>query len=251
VDTVLLVALGAVVAGFVQGLSGFAFAMVAMAIWAWGLEPQVAVVLAVFGGLTGQVVSVLVLRRQLQWPPVLPFLWGAALGLPLGAWLLPWVDTLWLKTLLGALLVTWCPLMLMGPKLPRLPAGAGWGLRLGDAAAGLGGACLGVLGGFSGALPSLWCLLRGFDKDSQRAVTQNFNLTVLAVTFASYGGRGMVTVDLLPHLAVVAAAVVVPVLLGSRLYIGLSEQAFRRVVMVLLTLAGVALLVSTWPAWRA
>ena len=35
----LVVALGAVVAGFVQGLSGFAFGLVAMSFWAWALEP--------------------------------------------------------------------------------------------------------------------------------------------------------------------------------------------------------------------
>lgn len=45
-NTVLSIALGAVVAGFVQGLSGFAFAMVAMSIWPWTLDPQLAVVLA-------------------------------------------------------------------------------------------------------------------------------------------------------------------------------------------------------------
>lgn len=36
---ILVVALGAAVAGFVQGLSGFAFGMVAMSFWAWVLEP--------------------------------------------------------------------------------------------------------------------------------------------------------------------------------------------------------------------
>ena len=33
-----LVALGAAVAGFVQGLSGFAFGMVSMSFWAWALD---------------------------------------------------------------------------------------------------------------------------------------------------------------------------------------------------------------------
>jgi hypothetical protein len=42
------------VAGFVQGLSGFAFGMVAMSFWAWVLEPQLAAVLSVFGSLTGR-----------------------------------------------------------------------------------------------------------------------------------------------------------------------------------------------------
>ena len=57
-DSVLLiVALGAVAAGFVQGLSGFGFGMVAMSFWAWTLEPRLAALLAVCGALTGQPIS--------------------------------------------------------------------------------------------------------------------------------------------------------------------------------------------------
>ena len=41
--------LGAAVAGFVQGLSGFAFGMVSMSFWAWALDPRLAAALAVFG----------------------------------------------------------------------------------------------------------------------------------------------------------------------------------------------------------
>ena len=53
-----ILALGAAVAGLVQGIAGFAFAMVAMSIWVWGVNPQVAAVMAVFGGWAGQVIAV-------------------------------------------------------------------------------------------------------------------------------------------------------------------------------------------------
>ena len=55
-DAYALVALGAVLGGFVQGLSGFAFGLTATSIWAWALSPRPAAVLAVFGALTGQLV---------------------------------------------------------------------------------------------------------------------------------------------------------------------------------------------------
>ena len=48
------VLLGALVAGFVQGLSGFAFGLVAMAFWVWAVAPQLAGPLVVFGSLIGQ-----------------------------------------------------------------------------------------------------------------------------------------------------------------------------------------------------
>ncbi len=241
--TLLVIALGAVVAGFVQGLSGFAFAMVSMAIWAWSLEPRLAVVLAVFGGLTGQAISAVTVRRGFDWRRIGPFIAGGVIGLPIGLWLLPQLDVPLFKALLGALLVTWCPLMLMSARLPRIQAGGRWG----DGVAGAAGGFLGALAGFTGAIPTLWCTLRGFDKDTQRAVIQNFSLSMLAVTFAGYLVKGMVTVHMLPMLAIVAAAALVPVLIGARIYVGLSEVAFRRLVMILLTLAGVGLLGSALP----
>jgi hypothetical protein len=49
----------------------------------------------------------------------------------------------------------------------------------------------------------------------------------------------------------VAPAMLVPALLGARLYVGISEAAFRRVVLGLLTAAGAAMLVSAAPVLAA
>ena len=35
---------------------------------------------------------------------------------------------------------------------------------------------MGGLGGFSDPVPTLWCTLRGMEKEQQRATVQNFNL---------------------------------------------------------------------------
>ncbi|WP_204329106.1 hypothetical protein, partial [Proteus mirabilis] len=64
--------------------------------------------------------------------------------------------------------------------------------------------------------------LRGFGKDEQRAVIQNFNLAMLAVTMATYVGSGLVSRQMLPYFAIVAPAMLVPTLLGARVYIGIS-----------------------------
>lgn len=244
---VTVIALGAVVAGFVQGLSGFAFGLVAMSIWAWAVEPRLAAVLAVFGALTGQVVAAVTVRRGFDWRRLAPFVAGGLIGVPIGLWLLPRLDVPLFKAFLGTLLVVWCPAMLAAARLPRVGAGG----RVGDVLAGMAGGLMGGVGGFAGAVPTLWCLLRGFERDAARAVVQNFNLAMLSVAFAGYLASGFVTLAMAPLLALVAVAVLVPVLLGARVYIGLSETAFRRVVLVLLTLAGVALLVSSVPVlWQ-
>lgn len=239
----LVIALGAAVAGFVQGLSGFAFGMVAMSFWAWVLAPQEAAVLSVFGSLVGQVISAITVRRGFEWARLRPFILGGLAGIPLGVLLLPHLDMAWFKALLGGMLVLWCPVMLLSGRLPRLQRGG----RLADGSVGLAGGVMGGLGGFTGTLPTLWCTLRGYPKDVQRSVIQNFNLSMLAVTMGSYLATGLVTRPMLPLFAIVAPAMLIPSLLGSRLYIGISEARFRQIVLGLLCLSGAALLASSLP----
>jgi uncharacterized protein len=236
----LLLALGAAIAGFVQGLSGFAFGMVAMSIWVWGVEPRVAALMTVFGGLSGQLLQVFNVRRGLRLAVLAPFLAGAAVGVPIGVAVLPHLNADLFKLVLGGILIVCCPAMLFAHRLPRIAAGG----RIGDSVAGAIGGLMGGIGGFTGVVPTLWCTLRGFDKDLQRTVLQNFNLAALAVTFAAYVATGAVTADLLLPMAVVVPALIVPSLLGARVYTGLSELAFRRIVLTLLTAAGVAMVVA-------
>jgi uncharacterized protein len=68
-----LLAGGAALAGLVQGISGFAFAMVAMSVWVWGIEPRLAAVMAVSGGLLGQLLGLVTVRRAPRWASLLPF----------------------------------------------------------------------------------------------------------------------------------------------------------------------------------
>lgn len=240
VDLVVLAA-GAALAGFVQGISGFAFGMVAMSVWVWTIEPRLAATMAVFGGLTGQVLSTFTVRRGLHLNLLWPFLAGAALGVPIGVFLLPHIDSGTYRLVLGGILAVFCPAMLLAPRLPAIRRGG----RVGDAAAGLVGGLMGGVGGFTGVAPAVWCTLRGYDRDEHRAVLQNFNLAALAATFASLLGAGAVTPAMLPAFAVIAPALVIPSIIGSRIYLGLSAAAFRRVVLMVLTGSGVLMIGAT------
>ena len=238
-----IVIVGAVLAGFVQGLSGFGFGLTAMSLWAWTLEPRLAAPLAVFGALTGQIIAAVSVRRGFNLKRLLPFIAGGLAGVPLGVYVLPRLDIPLFKGLLGLLLVVMCPLMFFAARLPRITAGG----RAGDALAGAAGGMMGGLGGFTGVVPTLWCTLRGFEKDTQRAVIQNFNLAMLAVTFTGYLATGIATSQMVPLFAIVAPAMLVPSLVGARVYLGISEIGFRKVILALLTASGIALLVSAVP----
>jgi len=242
-NELLLLAGGAAVAGLVQGISGFAFAMVAMSIWVWGVEPRLAAAMAVCGGLLGQVVGLFTVKRGLRGAVLAPFLVGALVGVPLGTWVLPLLDPARFKLILGLFLLLCCPPMLLADRLPRITGGGRWA----DGLVGLGGGLMGGIGGFSGMLPSLWVTLRGWDKDLQRGVIQNFSLVALAATLVAYVATGAVRADMWPKFAVVAPAMLLPSLIGARIYHGLSPLAFRRVVLMVLTAAGLAMVAAALP----
>jgi len=214
--------------------------MVAMSVWIWWIDPGEAVVLAVFGGLCGQVLSALTFRRTNSLLTLLPFLVGGLLGVPLGTWLLPRLSGESFRLILGLVLLVGCPLMLFSRRAARFSGGG----ALADGTAGFSGGVIGGLSGFTGIAPAIWCTVRGYDKATQRALLQNFNLATLAATFAILAWKGSVPRPMWPHLGLVAGALVVPSMIGAKIYGRLSDVAFRRVVLALLTFAGAAIVAS-------
>ena len=116
--------------------------------------------------------------------------------------------------------------------------------RLVVAFVGLLGGVMAPLSGFSGLAPALWATLRGYTKDAHRAVIQNFNLIVLSATLVSFALTGRIRAELLPRMGMIAATLVVPAIWGSKIYIGMSAQAFRNTVLWILVFAGAFMLMS-------
>jgi uncharacterized membrane protein YfcA len=76
------------VSAIVAGLAGFAFRLVAAAVWLHILTPLQTATLIIGFGLVVQGYAVWTLRRAIDWNRLWPFLLGAALGVPLGVFML-------------------------------------------------------------------------------------------------------------------------------------------------------------------
>jgi uncharacterized membrane protein YfcA len=237
----LIVAVGAAVAGFVQGLSGFAFGLVAMGIWAWSLDPRLAGPLVVFGSLIGQLLATGTMWRTLNPWRALPFVLGGVVGVPLGVALLRYINPTAFKACVGVLLVVWCPFMLFARELPRVE----WGGKWADGIVGWIGGIMGGLGGLTGPAPILWATLRGWDRHAQRAVFQVFNICMQGLTLTMYVVSGTIPRQAVPLFVVTVPAMLVPSIVGYRLYRRVSDVTFRRVVLGLLTVSGAVLIVTS------
>jgi uncharacterized membrane protein YfcA len=155
--------LGALVAG----LAGFAFGLIAAAIWLHTLTPLQAATLIVCYGLIVQGYAVWKLRHALDWRRLLPMMIGGQFGIPLGVELLRWLPAADMRAAIGVVLVVFSLYSLLRPKLrPMTDAG-----RLGDGIAGVASGIVGGATGLAGILPTIWASLRGWTKDEQRAVS--------------------------------------------------------------------------------
>jgi hypothetical protein len=234
------VVVGTCLAGFVQGVSGFAFGLVAVSVWAWSIEPQLAGPLVVWGSWFGQVLSIGTVRRGLVWRRTLPFLVGGAAGVPLGTWLLPHIDLHAFRAGVGTLLVVYCSIMLCARTLPVLTHGGRWL----DGVVGAVGGVMGGIAGLTGPAPTLWSVLRGWDRHEQRAMFQAFNLAMHSLTLTIYLLNGTLTAAMLPAFALIVPTAIIPTLAGVRVYQRFSHHNFQRLVLSLLLAAGLTMLLS-------
>ena len=238
---VLSIIAGTCAGGFVSGVAGFAFGLVSLAFWVWNIDPKMLAPMIVFGSFVTQTLSVGVVRRSFDWKRLAPFLVGGAVGVPLGAALLGVVNITVFKLTVGLILIVYCSSMLLIGNPKPIVAGG----RFADGISGLIGGVMGGLAGLTGPAPTLWCTLRGWDKDTQRCIFQNFNLGMQGIALVTYWLNGTLTPTVGKVFVLMFPAVLIPAIVGARLYTRINAVAFRRLVLGLLLLSGVVLLGST------
>ena len=235
--------LGAIVAGFIQGLTGFAFALVAMSFWVWVLEPQLAAPLVVFASLWSHIISISSEKKSLHFNKMLifPYLLAGLIGVPIGTWLLDQINPLTFKIILGLFLIIWSPLMLFQPKFSIIENSG----KLADSCIGFFGGILGGLGGFSGSVPSAWVMLKNISKDQQRYIMRHFNFAIQVFTLLAYLWQGNIKLTHIPYMAVLLISVSIPAIFGARLFYKVSEKQFKHIVLSLLFTSGCFLLITS------
>jgi uncharacterized membrane protein YfcA len=223
----------------VAGLSGFAFGLVAASIWLYVLSPLQTATLIVAFGLIVQGFAVWKLRRALDWRKLAPFVLGAALGVPVGVFILTWANPVHARIGIGVFLVLYSLYALFRPAIAPLKAGG----AAADAGIGFLNGVLGGITGLAGILVTIWCGLRGWPKDVQRTVFQPVAVATFLMSALWIGAKGAITADTIKLFLIGLPALLAGTWLGLKLFGRLDEAMFRKVVLVLLLASGVVLIV--------
>lgn len=236
-----IVVVGAFIAGFTTGLAGFGTGLVASGLWFHALPATMVPPMVALGSVVAQFVGMVTVRKAFNWRRVAPFLLGGAIGVAPGVAALSAASPVLLKLSVGAFLVVYAMYQLSN----RLGWNIGeWGGRMADGVVGLGGGFLGGFAGLSAPLPVMWLQMRGGSRQQQRALYQPFNMVVLALASLGMAVSGQITVDVLRLSALCLPATLIGAWIGARVYVGVSEQTFQRVVLFLLLVSGLILIVE-------
>ena len=231
-------ALVVLLGGMVQGCTGFGNALVMAPVLMLLMPYQQVPPLVMLLALVNNGAVMIEARTAVSGRLVLPLMLGGVIALPLGAYLLKSLDASVFKLGLGVVVLLLAVALFAGLRLPLLPR---WRNLLPV------GMLSGLLGGstsISGPPVILFLANLGISKQSFRANLVAHFALLNAVSLILYGVFGLLN----RAVFVTAAIYLLPLLLGSALGIWIArrvhEQAFSRLVLVLIAAIGALLIVS-------
>lgn len=232
---------GAFAGGFVNGLTGFGTALFALGWWLQVMPPREAVPIVLLISVIVGVQGTIEIWSAIKWRRLARFVIPACLGIPLGLAALAYIDGQQLSLLVGLLLVAYGGYFAFRRNLPVI-TGAFRGVETG---LGFAGGALGAMAGLSGVLPSMWCAMRPWSKREQRGVNQPFNMVVLGISITGLAIDGAYTPVVLGNLAICLPVSLLAAYLGIRVFRRLSDGVYRRLVIIMMLVSGLALLLRT------
>lgn len=225
------------VSALVASIVGFAFCALAGSALAYqGVDPVEAVRTMILCSTGIQLYAVWRIRRAIRWSTLWPMLAAGALMVPIGVWLLLHVDAGSYGIGLGAFLSAY-GLFAVFRRDDLIVRGSPWR----DAGAGALGGLAGGLAGLSGSFVAIWCSMRGWGKDAQRAVYQPFILIMQVWTLVCLRWLAAGHTPALEGLRFVPFALLAGIA-GFAIYERLTHAQFRAVVSALLIFSGFGLL---------
>lgn len=224
-------------AGLVQGLTGFGGGLVAIPLLCLIMEVKDAVPLSILSGLAITTAMAWNLRQSMDRRKILPMLVGSLPGVFAGTLLLKVADPVVINRLLGLLLISISGINLTFKPRPINPS-TFWGY---------------IAGFFSGAITAsvgaggppviIYTTLTDWKKDEIKATLTGFFVLNGYITAAVHAGTGVITGATLRIFAATLAFVLLGTYLGSAISGRINRRTYLRIVYLLLMSLGVMMLV--------
>ncbi|MFZ0093322.1 MAG: sulfite exporter TauE/SafE family protein [Pseudolabrys sp.] len=224
--------------GLTSGLAGFAMGLVVSGIYLHILTPIQTATLIVGYGFVTQGYGVWALRHAVRWRGAAPFIIGGLMGVPAGTMLLTYIDPAYMRIGVGILLVVYSIYSLARPAIKLAHEGVA-----AEVGVGFLNGLLAGLTGLVGIVVVIWCQLRNWPKDVQRAIFQPVLLATILTSTVSLSAAGAVTAETMKLYLLGLPCMLAGTWVGLKSYGKLNDAAFRKIILLLLLVSGLSLIV--------
>jgi len=233
------IVLGVFLGALVSGFSGFAFSAAAGAVLIHVFEPHASIPLMMGCSIISQIVTIIALRRSVQFGTNPILLVGGLFGVALAITALGYVSGQMLRWLFGAFLAVYATYLLVRTPAAALSFSGPWS----QGVVGTLGGAVGVLTAMPGAVPSIWCEMRGYSKEQQRGIVQPFiiGMQIFALILFARSPIGLPD-TFLANLLTALPPLLLGTYLGALAFQRVDGQIFRKAILLLLILSGLAML---------
>jgi uncharacterized protein len=228
-------------AALVAGVTGFAFALIAAAVWLHILTPLQTATLTICYGLIVQGYGFWKMRHAFDWNRFWPYVVGSAPGIAIGVHVLRLANPAYMRMGIATFLALYAIYGLTRPAIKPIQAGTA-----ADIAVGFVSGLLGAMAGFPGIIIVIWCTLRGWPRDVQRGVFQPVSVALLAMSAIGLAATGSIALNTIYLFLAGLPALALGTWVGFRLYGKVDDEMFRKILLWLLLTSGVFLLASVW-----
>jgi len=234
----LLISMIFLLAGFIQGVSGFGSALVAIPLLSLIIDIKAAVPLCILNSLVITTYLSLKMRKHLDTKKILPLCIAAVPGIIVGSTILKQVGAGIIRVCLGVLLVAYSLYsLLMTPKPRKLHRA--WSYLAGFLSGAIGAA-------FSAGGPPtiIYTTLNDWKKDTIKATLSGFflfNSYLIAVVHAI---DGLTTVEIFTYFMISAPFVLLGTVLGTICYGKIPRERYLQIIFAFLTAMGIIMIIG-------
>lgn len=236
------IVLGSVIiflASFIQGVTGFGFALLAVPLLSYILPLKSIVPLVVFYSLVTNLFILKETRNNIKLNEIRWVIIFGIIGIPAGVYFLKVIDVNILKILIGTLILITTVAMMRGFKIK---------MKNEVLSSGIAGFLSGFLNGsisMSGPPVVIFLTNRGSNKDTFRANLTAYAIVTNIITIGSFIISGVTGMENIGHLVYLSPGLFAGVFAGTFLTHRINEALFKNIVLVLMIITGVTTVITT------
>lgn len=220
-------------AGMTQGLTGFGFALVAVPVLVIFLPPKIVVPVVL---IQSALINIFIFFKVKEWVDlkrIIPLMIAGVIATPLGTYLLIVLDVKLLRILIGVVIVVSAIALLRGLRIQ---------IKNERLAFGPVGFLSGILSGatqMSGPPVALFFANQGVEKQVFRANLVAYFMVLNVATIPSAAVGGLMTEQVLSYAALFLPSMIGGAIAGMALAHRVEESLFRKLALLMVTVAGV------------